>query len=65
MKEFLREILLNVFVELILDLIKEKDMFGDMSFLICVLGLYLVFIVVLYKKINPKEVVSANTSSEK
>ena len=65
MKEFLKEILLNVFVELILELIKEKDMFGDMSFLICVLGLYLVFIVVLYKKINPKEVVSANTSSEK
>ncbi|MTK22503.1 hypothetical protein GMA92_13880 [Turicibacter sanguinis] len=65
MKEFLKEILLNVFSELIVDLIKEKDMFGDMSFLICVLGLYLVFIVVLYKKINPKEVVSANTSSEK
>ena len=65
MKEFSKEILLNVFSELIVDLIKEKDMFGDMSFLICVLGLYLVFIVVLYKKINPKEVVSANTSSEK
>ena len=65
MKEFLKEILLNVFSELIVDLIKEKDMFGDMSFLICVLGLYLVFIVVLYKKINPKEVGSANTSSEK
>lgn len=65
MKEFLREILLNVFVELILDLIKEKDMFGDMSFLICGLGLYFVFIVLLYNKFNQKEVVSGNTISKK
>ena len=65
MKEFLREILLNVFVELILDLIKEKDMFGDMSFLICVLGLYFVFVVLLYNKFNQKEVVSGNTISKK
>ena len=65
MKEFLKEILLNVFVELILELIKEKDMFGDMSFLICVLGLYFIFIVLLYNKFRMKEVVSANTCSEK
>ena len=65
MKEFLKEILLNVFVELILDLTKEKDMFGDMSFLICVLGLYFVFIVSLYNKFRMKEVVSGNTISKK
>lgn len=65
MKEFFKEIVLNVFVELILYLIKEKDMFGDMSFLICVLGLYFVFIVLLYNKFNQREVVSGNTISKK
>ena len=65
MKEFFKEIVLNVFVELILDLIKEKDMSPNMSFLICVLGLYFVFIVLLYNKFNQKEVVSGNTISKK
>lgn len=52
MKEFVKEVLLNLLVEFILDCLKEKDMFGDMSFLICILGLYISFIVLLYNKIK-------------